>query len=42
MRHTNLMRSASRTALAALFGASLLNPAGAADRHGVRVMTPER
>jgi pilus assembly protein CpaC len=31
MRHTNLMRSASRLALAALVGGSLLNPVNAAD-----------
>ena len=36
MRHTNLMRSASRMALAALVGGSVLNPATAADTRVTR------
>jgi pilus assembly protein CpaC len=40
MRHTSLMRSASRLALAALVGGSLLNPAVAADQRVVKGMRP--
>lgn len=36
MRHSNLMRSASRMALAALIGGSLVNPAAAADQRAVK------
>ena len=40
MRHTSLMRSASRLALAALVGGSLLYPAIAADTRVIKGMTP--
>ena len=40
MRHTNLMRSASRTALALLLGGSLINPATAADQRVVKGVAP--
>jgi pilus assembly protein CpaC len=40
MRHTNLMRSASRTALAVLISGSLLNPVTAANTRVVKGMAP--
>ncbi len=40
MRHTSLMRSASRMALAILVGASALNPATAADTRAMRGASP--
>jgi pilus assembly protein CpaC len=40
MRHTNLMQSSSRMAVAALVGGSLLNPATAADTRMIKGISP--